>query len=143
LKNDSYSIELDEHPTEEDLRYVLESIRQYNLKVSGHERPRPVAIFLRDGQGQIMGGVQGDLWGESMHIAALWVAENERGKGQGSSLMTEIETYAAAKGHLLSYVETTSFQALPFYEGLGYRIFGHLPIADHCTLFFLRKDLRP
>jgi len=143
LKNDSYSIELDEHPGQEDLHYVLKSIRQYNFEVSGHGPPRPVAFFLRDGQGQIMGGVLGDLWGKSMHIAALWVNEYERGKGHGSSLMTELEKYAAAKGNLLSYVETTSFQALPFYEGLGYRIFGHLPIADSCTLFFLRKDLRP
>ena len=141
--NPSNSIELDEQPREEDLRYILDSIRTYNLKVSGHERPRPVACFLRDEEGQIIGGVQGDLWGSSMHIAALWVAETERGKGYGSTLMTSLESFAASKGHLLSYVETTSFQALPFYEGLGYRIFGTLPdIAEHCTLFFLRKDLR-
>ena len=140
---DSYSIELDEQPREEDLRYLVDSIRKYNLKVSGHERPRPVACFVRDEEGQIIGGVQGDLWGSSMHIAALWVAETERGKGYGSALMTALENFAASKGHLLSYVETTSFQALPFYEGLGYQIFGTLPdIAEHCTLFFLRKDLR-
>lgn len=142
--NDSFSMELDEHPREEDLRHVLDSIRQFNLKVSGHERPRPVAVFLRDEQGQIIGGVQGDLWGSSMHIAALWVTKSERGKGHGSALMTALEKHAAARGHLLVYVETTSFQALPFYEGLGYRIFGTLPgIAEHCTLFFLRKDLTP
>lgn len=140
---DSYSIQLDEHPGEEDLRYVLDSIRQYNLEVGGYERPRAVAYFLRDDRGQIMGGVLGDLWGKSMHIAALWVAESERGKGHGSALMKELEKYAAARGHLLVYVETSSFQALPFYESLGYRVFGDLPIAGDCTLFFLRKDLKP
>lgn len=142
--NDSYSIEVDEQPREEDLRYLFDSIRKYNLQVSGHERPRPVGCFVRDEEREIIGGVQGDLWGSSMHIAALWVAESERGKGYGSALMTALENFAASKGHLLSYVETTSFQALPFYEGLGYEIFGSLPgIAEDCTLFFLRKDLTP
>jgi len=142
--NDSYSIEVDEQPQEKDLQYLLHSIRKFNREVSGHERPRAVACFIRDQQGRIIGGAQGDLWGSSMHIAALWVAESERGKGHGSRLMNELEKYAASKGHLLAYVETTSFQALPFYEVLGYRIFGTLPgIAEHCTLFFLSKTLTP
>ena len=90
-----------------------------------------------------MGGAQGDLWGHSVHIAALWVAESRRGQGHGSALMRAAEDYAAERGHTLCYLETTSFQALPFYEGLGYRIFGELDgIADGCTLFFLRKELK-
>jgi len=135
---------VEEHPSEPDLRFVLDSIRQFNLRVSGHGPPRPVAYFLRNEQGRILGGVLGDLWGSSMHVAALWVAESERGKGQGSALLLALENYAAANGHNLCYVETTSFQALPFYEKLGYQIFGQLPgIAAQCTLFFLKKDLNP
>jgi ribosomal protein S18 acetylase RimI-like enzyme len=141
--NDSYSIELDEQPQEKDLQYLLYSIRKFNHEVTGHERPRTVACFIRDKRGRIIGGAQGDLWGSSMHIAALWVAESERAKGHGSALMKELEDYAASTDHLLAYVETTSFQALPFYEGLGYEIFGTLPgIAKDCTLYFLRKDLQ-
>ena len=38
-------------------------------------------------------------------------------------------------------LETASFQALPFYEGLGYRTFGELPeISEGETLFFLKKE---
>jgi hypothetical protein len=44
---------------------------------------------------------------------------------------------------LLSYLETTSFQARPFYEGLGYRVFAELAgIDEGCTLFFLKKELK-
>ena len=136
-------IVLEEHPFEEDLQQVLDGVRRYNLEVSGHHKPRPVACFLRDEDGQIVGGVQGDLWGRSVHIAAVWVAERQRGKGYGSALIREVENYAATHGHLLAYVETTSFQARPFYEGLGYRVFGELEgIAEGCTLFFLRKELK-
>lgn len=134
-------IQLDENPSVEDFRIVLDGVRTFNRAQTGNERPRPVAYFLRD-EGQIVGGVQGNLWGRSMHIDALWVDETYRGGGYGSKLMNAIEKYAAAQGHPLVYLETTSFQALPFYQGLGYEVFGELPeISDGHSLFFLRKQL--
>jgi GNAT superfamily N-acetyltransferase len=78
-----------------------------------------------------------------MHVAALWVEESHRGKGHGTTLMRFLEHYAARMGHLLAYLETASFQARPFYERLGYEVFGELPgITDGCTLYFLRKELK-
>ncbi len=135
-------LELDEHPNSEDFRVVLDGVRSFNRAHTGNERPRPVAYFLRNEAGQIVGGVQGNLWGRSTHIDALWVDDNYRGRGFGSQLMKAIEDYAAAHGHPLIYLETTSFQALPFYRGLGYETFGQLDeISDGHTLFFLSKDL--
>ena len=135
-------LELDEHPTVEDFRTILNGVRHFNRAQTDNENPRPVAHFLRDETGRIIGGVQGSLWGRSMHIDALWVDENQRGQGHGSKLMKAIEDYAATHGHPLVYLETTSFQALPFYEGLGYRLFGELPeISRGHTLYFLKKEL--
>lgn len=134
-------IQLDESPGVEDFRVVLDGVRTFNRAQTGCERPRPIACFLRD-EGQIVGGVQGNLWGRSMHIDALWVDERLRGGGYGSKLMKTIEGYAAKHGHPLVYLETTSFQALPFYQRLGYEVFGELPeISEGDTLFFLRKEL--
>ena len=77
-----------------------------------------------------------------MHIDALWVAEPHRGGGYGSRLMRSIEEYAAARDHRLVYLETTSFQALPFYRKLGYEVLGELPeISRGHKLFFLWKEL--
>jgi GNAT superfamily N-acetyltransferase len=136
------TFELNEHPTGEDFRLIVDGVRTFNRDRTGIEWPRPVAYFLRDGEQRIVGGVQGSLWGRSMHIEALWVDEAHRGGGHGSKLMTAIEDYAAAHGHPLIYLETTSFQALPFYEGLGYRVCGQLPeIAKGHTLFFLCKEV--
>ena len=101
------------------LRLLVDGVRRFNRDVTGAERPRSVAYFLRDEHGRIVGGVQGDLWGRSIHIAALWVDENYRGQGHGSELMKALENYANSQGHPLVYLETTSFQALPFYQGLG------------------------
>jgi GNAT superfamily N-acetyltransferase len=67
----------------------------------------------------------------------MWVAESERGKGYGSALLSAVENYAADQGCRMAYLETTSFQARPFYESLGYQIFGELVgVAEGCTLFF-------
>ena len=135
-------LELDEHPTPEDFRTVLDGVRSFNRAQTGNERPRPVAYYLRDEGGEIVGGVQGSLWGRSTHIDALWVSDDYRGRGFGSQLMKAIEDYAAAHGHPLIYLETASFQALPFYQSLGYIVFGELAeISKGETLYFLRKEL--
>lgn len=137
------TLQLDEHPSTDELRQIVDGVRGFNRTVVGHEPPRPVACFLREDDGRIVGGAQGDLWGASVHIAGMWVAKDYRGKGYGSALLTAVENYAADHGCLLSYLETTSFQARPFYEGLGYQVFGELPgIAEGCTLFFLKKELK-
>lgn len=135
-------LELNDHPEIDDLRLLLDGVRGFNRNITANEQTRPVAVFLRDEQGRIVGGVQGDLWGRSMHIAVLWVDENYRGQGHGSKLMKAIEDFAAAHGHPLVYVETTSFQARPFYQNLGYELFGELPgISEGHTMFFLKKEL--
>jgi ribosomal protein S18 acetylase RimI-like enzyme len=137
------TLDLDEHPSAAELREIVDGVRVYNSGIVGHGSPRAVASFLRDDAGRIVGGAHGELWGRSVHIAAMWVAENQRGKGHGSALLRAVEDYAAAQSHLLAYVETTSFQARPFYESLGYRVFGELEgIDENATLFFLRKDLK-
>src|SRR5436190_22011257 len=136
------TLELAEQPNPEDYRVILDGVRSFNRARTGNERPRQVACFLRAGDGSIAGGVQGTLWGRSMHIDALWVDESLRGDGQGSKLMSAIEEYAAAQAHTLVYLETTSFQALPFYQGLGYEVFGQLEeISRGHQLFFLKKEL--
>jgi ribosomal protein S18 acetylase RimI-like enzyme len=137
-------IQLDEQPSPEDFRKVLDGVRTFNRDMTGNERPRPVACFLRDGHDRIVGGVQGNLWGRSMHIDALWVDDNYRGQNHGSELMKRLEDYAAAHGYPLVYLETASFQALPFYQGLGYEVFGELAeITDGHTLYFLKKEMSP
>ena len=136
------TLDLQAYPSPEDLRPVLDGLYAYNREMTGDEGPRTVAAFLRDEEGQIVGGVQGDLWGRAMHIAALWIDANHRGRGHGSTLMRTIEEYAIEHGHPLVYLETTSFQALPFYRGLGYQIFGELrEISAGHTLYFLKKEL--
>jgi GNAT superfamily N-acetyltransferase len=137
------TLDVDEQPSADDLRQIIDGVRAYNQGIIGHGPPRAVASFLREDDGQIVGGAHGELWGRSVHIAAMWVAESQRGKGHGAALLRAVEESAVKHGATLAYVETTSFQARPFYESLGYRVFGELEgIDEGHTLFFLRKDLK-
>ena len=136
------SLELTEDPQPADFGVILDGVRGFNRTQTGNEPPRPVGCFARDGSGKIVGGVRASLWGRATHIDALWIQEDYRGQGLGSRLMKAIEDYAAAHHHPLVYLETGSFQALPFYQGLGYEIFGELPeISNGETLFFLKKEV--
>lgn len=137
------TIQLEEQPSDGELGFLYGRVRHFNRAVGGHEAPRPVACFLRDGAGEIVGGACGELWGKSLHVSALWVADSRRGQGHGAALLRKLESHAARAGQVLAYVETLSYQARPFYEKQGYRVFGELAeIAKGCTLYFLRKDLR-
>ena len=47
-----------------------------------------------------------------------------RGHDFGKELMKRGELYAAESGCTDAFLDTFSFQARPFYEKLGYRVFG-------------------
>ena len=77
------SLKIEEHPSDDDLRQLVDGVRSYNRALTGHERPRALASILRDEKGNIVVGAHGELWGGSVHIAAMGVAEAHRGKGYG------------------------------------------------------------
>ena len=139
---DPLRIELSDAPAEADARRLYDEVRSYNTRHTGLPRYRSFAAFLRGDAGALLGGVEGGLWGNALHVNVLWVDEALRGRGHAAALMRAAEAHGAAQGAKFAYVETMSFQARPFYEKLGYRVFGELPeIADGETMFFLAKPL--
>ncbi|MGO9607559.1 MAG: GNAT family N-acetyltransferase [Candidatus Binataceae bacterium] len=102
----------------------------------------PHNFFLRDSDGEIMGGALGNLWGTWMYLDYLWVDRSIRGKGHASRLVTMAEENAAAYGCTGAFLDTFSFQARPLYEKLGYEVFGEE--KDHPkghSLYLLKKRL--
>ena len=72
----------------------------------------------------------------------LWVAEPVRATGYGRALMAQAEQYAIERGCVGAHVGTFSFQARPFYEKLGYEVFGVLEgIPPGHSHFYLKKRL--
>ena len=78
-----------------------------------------------DSEGNIIGGCVGDIyaWGV-LYVDTLWVSEKYRGKDLGSNLLKAVEDVGREKGCHLSFLGTLDFQARPFYEKHGYKLFG-------------------
>jgi GNAT superfamily N-acetyltransferase len=130
------------HAGEQDTTFIREALALYNVAVTQDAYYSPLAIFLRDERGAILGGALGDIWGGWLDLTFLWVAEPLRGRGYGRQLLEAAEEEARTQGCRGVHLSTHSFQARPFYEKLGYEIVGEIPDhpAGH-SLFFLKKVL--
>jgi GNAT superfamily N-acetyltransferase len=114
----------------------------FNMRTRNDWRFLDIAIFLRDTQDAIHGGILGGVWGGWLHIEILWISDAYRHLGRGDQLIRAAEAEARAFGATGAYVETFSFQARPFYERHGYRIVGRIddyPPGE--TYYFLSKSL--
>jgi GNAT superfamily N-acetyltransferase len=132
-------------PRADDLDVLAQGIEAYNVEQLGSgattESPR-FAVLVRDDQGQIVGGVFGDLRWDWLMVKMLWVDQEHRGQGLGSELLARAEAEARDRGISHSHLETTDFQALGFYRQHGYDAFAQLEDkpAGH-TWYYLRKEL--
>lgn len=71
--------------------------------------------------GAFVGGVLGFLRFDALYIDILFVKDDYRHQGIGRTLMHLIETAAKEKGYQKSYLGTETFQAVDFYQRLGYQ----------------------
>jgi len=135
-------IEFEPFPNEAARQFVINGVDNYNIATTGEAAYYPANFFLRDPRGEILGGLLGQIWGKWLHVAYLWVAEMARRAGHGRMLIERAEQYAVERGCVGVHVSTFSFQARPFYEKLGYEVFGGLegmpPGHSH---FYLKKRL--
>ena len=127
----------------EQLALITDAIDRWNMNVTGDHAYRPVAIFLRDDEGSIRGGVTGGVWGGWLHVVGLWVDEEFRGGGLGRELMLAAEAEGRAAGARHAFLETHSFQAPGLYQRLGYIAIAALDdYPPGASQLIMRKELR-
>ncbi|WP_429174729.1 GNAT family N-acetyltransferase [Aeromonas salmonicida] len=127
-------------PQDEELDALRIGLSGYNTAQAGTHLRERIASFIKDEQGKVLGGIVADIkWGW-LHVDWLWIDERIRKDGWGARLLATMEQYASDKGITKVHLETTSFQALPFYQKQGYTVFGELPDMPpgHIT-YFLKK----
>ncbi|HEY7297377.1 MAG TPA: GNAT family N-acetyltransferase [Xanthobacteraceae bacterium] len=139
---DAVRIEFEPFIDEGARQSIVNGVDFYNIATTSLPDYFPVNFVLRGERGDVLGGVLGQLWGGWLHVTHLWVADAARGAGHGTRLMRNAEAYALSRGAVGAAVETHSFQARPFYERLGYEVFGKLDgYPPGHAKFFLRKAL--
>jgi len=126
LKVKDFAIVMDPYPSNEAVGVIRNGISWHAHAAIGLPEPEwaPINFFLRDEGGEILGGVLGNLWGDWMYLAYVWVDRALRGHGHASRMLIAAEEHAASRGCSDAFLDTFSFQARPLYEGLGYEVFG-------------------
>lgn len=126
-----------------DLQVVQRGLRAFNVANIGEPDERAVNVFLRNPEGRVVGGLVGHIKWKWLYVGKLWVDDTHRGQGAGSRLMDAAEQYARDQGATDVSLDTFGYQARPFYEKRGYRLFGTLDgFPPGGRQFFLTKSLR-
>jgi ribosomal protein S18 acetylase RimI-like enzyme len=81
----------------------------------------PIVFEIRDGKAFMGACVVQLFWGQ-LHIEYLFVEEKYRKKGLGQQLMDHAFHYGKDKGCTLAFVNTMSFEALEFYQKMGFQL---------------------
>ncbi|MBC7840683.1 MAG: GNAT family N-acetyltransferase [Gemmatimonadaceae bacterium] len=121
---------------------VTAGLRSFNVRHMEPVDPAPFNVVLRDDNGTIVGGCLCETRWTWVFVDVLWVHEAHRGAGYGTALLAAAEDEARRRGCTKAHLDTISFQARPFYEKLGWRLFGTLEdYPPGHTRYYLRKDL--
>jgi len=127
--------------SEADSTFVRQGLRRYNKQFAEDDAFQPLNLFLRREDGSIAGGLLGDMYWGWLSINILWIDESLRRQGYGERLIRMAEEQALKKGCQAVHLDTMSFQARPFYEKLGYTVFGVLEDLPpgHQRIFMWKK----
>ncbi|MDB5589040.1 MAG: family acetyltransferase [Devosia sp.] len=135
-------IVLDAAPTEADRKAIQDALVAFNRSKTTLRDYRDVAVLIRDDAGATIGGLSGYTSYRWMFIELLFVPEHLRGQDIGTQLMAQAEAHARSLGLVGIWLDTFSFQARPFYEKLGYSVFGTIPdYPPGGARYFLSKTL--
>lgn len=128
-------------PQADDFEALRDGLNGFNEAITGQLPRERIACFIKDEEGTVLGGILGEIeWGW-LHIEGLWVDASIRQAGWGARLLGAMEQYAQSTGITNFHLETTSFQALPFYQKQGYEVFGQLPdMPPGHVSYFLKKQ---
>jgi len=139
------NISVTNSPTKEELATLSKGIGLFNQDYLpdevGFEKDTKFAVIAKDNKGKIIGGIRATAFWNYCIIELLWLSKESRGLGLGSQLIESAENFAKNKGFGYMRTETLSFQARPFYEKLGYKLFGELVDypKGHTTYCLVKK----
>lgn len=139
----TYTISIENGVTAGDRRLIEEGLTRHALPTTLVPGFQPIAVLARDEQAVLIAGAVGTINWNWLHIQLVWVSQSLRRSGLGTRLLREIEQAATQRGCTRAHLDTFSYQARPFYERLGYRVFGTLEdYPPGHQRFFMAKVFR-
>ncbi|SDD55272.1 Acetyltransferase (GNAT) family protein [Paenibacillus sp. UNCCL117] len=124
--------------------YILTKMIEYNFRHFPDDlkdRFQIVNLYLKDANGNVYGGLVGEICWNWLEVQILFVDDAYRKLGYGKKLLLEAEQIAKDKKCDFIKLDTLSFQAVDFYKEQGYEIFGTIQNAGSHTHYYLKKDI--
>jgi GNAT superfamily N-acetyltransferase len=103
--------------------------------------PTAFTVVLRDENGGVRGGAHGVVRMGAVEIRSVWIDGDLRGQGFGAKIVRAVEEEARRLGARAALLDSYEFQALGFYEKLGYASFGSFTYPDGVSRFYLSRAL--
>lgn len=142
VKIGAYKVALEPKPLGPLKKIIGKGLNAYNLAGAGPYKYAEFVIGVRDAKGALRGGFLMEMLYESAFLKWAWVDEKLRRKSLGRTLMAVAEDEARKRGAKNLWLDTFSYQARPFYEKLGYKLFGTLDYGrEGVKRYWLSKEL--
>ncbi|WP_337102860.1 GNAT family N-acetyltransferase [Paenibacillus sp. YIM B09110] len=124
--------------------YVINKMIEYNMRHFPDDlkgRYQVVNLYLQDLNGNVYGGLVGEICWNWLEVQYLFVDDSFQNLGYGKKLLSEAEQIAKDKNCDFIKLDTLSFQALDFYKEQGFELFGTIQNAGRHIHYYLKKDL--
>ena len=137
-------IDVTDTPAVADVDTVRDGLNAYNARFAPDSAYRELAVFLRDADGRVRGGVTGNTYWGWLHIDLVWLEDELRGGGWGAGLLAAAEDAARGRGCRGVVLSTQRFQAPDFYRAHGYEVVGEIPdLPQGHGRIYMTKRLTP
>ncbi len=138
------SLHIAHPPCMEDEQHITQGLMKFNAPHFSVNDEKPVACYIRNEKGDLMGGMSAIVIYNNLYIKKFWLSDAVRGMGLGSQLVEAIEAEGRRQCADTLFVDTHTTQAPGFYKKNGFEEVGRLkgfpkPGIDKV---FLSKSLR-
>ena len=123
----THKISVELEPQAGDMHALIKGLTDFNAQHTGDAVQQYLLVTVRDSEGALVGGLLGATYVGWLQVQVVWLSDSLRGQGYGRVLMKQAEDEALRRGCDRVFLETYSFQALPFYEKCGYAVVSRVP----------------
>jgi GNAT superfamily N-acetyltransferase len=129
-------------PDRSDVEAIAQGLGAYNVEQSGISDSKPLAMLVKDADGNTLGGISGRSSLGLLFLDLVYLPTSMRGGGLGQRLLAMAEEEGRKRGCKRAVLYTISFQAPDFYKKYGWRVFGEIPCDPPGTSrIFMTKEL--
>lgn len=137
----SYTLAVSDSIDPADEKLLFDALNADAKEKKGMDPIRTFSIVCQDTKQKKIAGLCGITIYGCLYSDMLWVDPSYRNQGLGTKLMKEAEKIALSRGCIFATVQTMDWEALGFYQKLGYEIElvreGYL---NGSKMFMLRKN---